>query len=282
MLHLLLFVQLLSPAVAAVRLIGGEAAPEAAWRSTVRLNSSCTGVKVGPRAFLTAAHCLQDGHNPVSAKYAPGEILLVQTHYSYEAAGPRVVTAYPHPSYALRLGQRATLGLGHNSVAFEAYDVGVVLVADDTPDIPVAELALDGVHSGETVVIGGFGCTQSTLNTAIGGDTFKVQTTDVLHGGLVRDAAGSLFGERFRNARRAEEFNFLTPGRGLRESAASLCPGDSGGPVYRPDGRVVGVNSQYIFNADAVRRHDGVSTANTHTRIDRVADWLRETLGKAE
>ena len=42
----------------------------------------------------------------------------------------------------------------------------------------------------------------------------------------------------------------LTPGRSLDSAEASLCPGDSGGPVYRDDrrgGTVVGINSYYSF-----------------------------------
>ena len=73
----------------------------------------------------------------------------------------------------------------------------------------------------------------------------------------------------------------ITPGkRGVRTSA-SLCPGDSGGPLYRTNGRadtIVGVNAYYSFAPEA-EDPKRVSVTNWHTRLDTdarngVGAWL--------
>jgi S1-C subfamily serine protease len=56
----------------------------------------------------------------------------------------------------------------------------------------------------------------------------------------------------------------------LDSTSASICPGDSGGPVYKESNQsVIGINSQYIFSDKS-----GVSYLNTHTRLSEVSDWI--------
>ncbi len=76
----------------------------------------------------------------------------------------------------------------------------------------------------------------------------------------------------------------MTAGPGARgaSAAAGLCPGDSGGPLYRKrDGgwAVVGVNSNYTLALEA-DDSVGLPITNWHTRLDGksrhdVATWLR-------
>jgi hypothetical protein len=74
---------------------------------------------------------------------------------------------------------------------------------------------------------------------------------------------------------------FFTPGKNLVATAASLCPGDSGGPVYRTNRTaetIVGVNAYYSFKPPS-EDGPGVSVTNWHTRLDSgarngVATWL--------
>lgn len=76
---------------------------------------------------------------------------------------------------------------------------------------------------------------------------------------------------------KAREFNFFTKGQKFDPSAPSLCPGDSGGPVYNLDGEIVGVNAQYTFKP---KDPSGVSYTNLHTKISAVADWLQNIISE--
>ncbi|HSO39905.1 MAG TPA: hypothetical protein VLT33_45570, partial [Labilithrix sp.] len=80
----------------------------------------------------------------------------------------------------------------------------------------------------------------------------------------------------------------LTPGASHPNGTASLCPGDSGGPVLLdhpvypggpgyPTNVVVGINADYTFNGS------GYSTFNIHTRLsdeapNYVGRWLQMVL----
>jgi hypothetical protein len=58
------------------------------------------------------------------------------------------------------------------------------------------------------------------------------------------------------------------PGTGTSQ-AGGLCPGDSGGALYREGtNRVVGVNASYTFLPDS-----NVPVTNWHTRLDGDARW---------
>ena len=75
----------------------------------------------------------------------------------------------------------------------------------------------------------------------------------------------------------------LTDGPGRSAKKSGLCPGDSGGPLYKqgPNGAlaVVGINSNYTF-APEDRDPAGLPVTNWHTRVDdgsshKVASWLK-------
>jgi len=76
----------------------------------------------------------------------------------------------------------------------------------------------------------------------------------------------------------------ITPGHAQDEKSASLCLGDSGGPLYladESDPRVVGVNSNYSFKTPEDESDlGGVSWADWHTRTslgsgNGIGEWLR-------
>jgi hypothetical protein len=65
----------------------------------------------------------------------------------------------------------------------------------------------------------------------------------------------------------------------LTAGKAGLCPGDSGGPLYRA-GAVVGVNANYTLRPDD-QDEVGLPVTNWHTRLDgnsrnHVGEWLSE------
>ncbi len=260
---------------AAPALIGGEVATSDALPSTLRLDGGCTAAKVAPRVVLTAAHCLVDHEAPhlIHADYVVGAKSRFQNHRGLDVQVP-VAGVFIHPSYLLRLAGRFTAGLSVAGVAFEAYDAAFLVLEQDLPEVPSAPLSFEPVLPGDEVEIGGWGCENSTMDGP-GERRLKTFTTRVIPTEVVPEDSLRSPLRPFRVPSRAAAFNFFTPGRTLEENAASICPGDSGGPVYR-GGSVVGVNAQYTFRDDSA-----ISSANLHARLSGVEAWAREILALA-
>lgn len=137
------------PAVDACNLLGGTAATSglsilngsacSADRSSVVLlnlrgigaGGQCTGTVVGPRAILTAAHCLDDGVSEVRVWLGP--------------PNPEIVAAsfVLYPGYVFNRP--------------DVYDVGVIFMNEDLPRNPVPILTSRDARSGETAIIAGWG-----------------------------------------------------------------------------------------------------------------------------
>jgi secreted trypsin-like serine protease len=256
---------LLPLAQAGEKLIGGRPATAEEFKSTVYIGGFCTASKIGAHTFLTAAHCMVNGATAtVNGNFTKGALISVTTHYG-PTAFLTVEEAFPHETYTTEMRRRAAAREATAGGAFKAYDIGLFTVVEETADIPVAEVDYLRVEADELVTIGGYGCEDDIFSRS-GQRQYKVATAKVIATEFVtRDNYG-------RDIKDVDFFNFYSAGLKQDASAASICPGDSGGPAYRDsNGAVVGVNSQYVFS-DA----SGVSFVNTHTRTSQVADWLLE------
>jgi hypothetical protein len=254
---------------AAIDLIGGKDAGKDEFRSTVYIKGSCTATKIAKRAFLLAAHCVINFKNAeIKHKYNGTGKIKIETHYgaSYKL---KVIGAFAHESYVSKFKDK----MGSNSSKFvtglNAFDIAVVTVNEDSPKIPVATIGLEYVKEGQSVTIGGYGCEDkvgSSFNFYK--PNYKISTTVVVGSKEIS------FDYHHRDNSRVMDFNFLTKGLGMDKSTASICPGDSGGPVYRrSDNALIGVNSYYIFKDSS-----GISLINLHTRISEVSEWVKTFL----
>jgi hypothetical protein len=263
----------LEPAEARGALVGGREVSSAEFPATVLINDGCTGAKVGPRLFITAAHCVHDSErNTVPV----GGLVRVTTKRAQVRSGDYLDLDLVdiHVMQGWLDACQAPCGANVLSAAHPS-DVALFEVAEDSPDIREAYVDISPVLPGDALVEVGYGCEDGY------GIAFDYANRRLKVEQVVALPAGSLLHEG-SYVWQGDEVNIaasyvITPG--LAHDGASLCPGDSGGPLYRDDAtqrRVVGINAYYTFPPGS-----GVATTNWHTRVDDesrygVATWLSE------
>ncbi len=297
-----------APARAADALIGGERAEVGEFPSTVLVMAeydvggpeplawpTCTAAKVGPRHLLIAAHCVvepdrESGTAGVRPQFAAGARIRI-------TSAPHLPSTFDAPTTALTVAQTsafpayvaaceadpATCGyVGGGSDS--APDVAVIEVTEDIAGVPSARVDLRPVLIGEPLAIQGFGCRDSVLTQETYQElelrwarTYAMPPDGSAYSDVFRDLTPAQYRER------VSPHYIVTPGPTLAADQGGLCPGDSGGPIYRRQGKndvVVGVNSSYGFAWDeAAQDWIPIPLTNWHTRLDaaageRVSAWL--------
>lgn len=265
-------------AAPAAALIGGHPDSDGRFGFVVSLAAGagrCSAAKIGPRTFLTAAHCVIDvpGGGLAPAFQAGGEVLISNR----TAPGPddyrrlRVTRTLLPPAFAAALGrlhayqqsQIADLRSRYTGAALDARvhhlqsqsrisdrfpDAALVRLAEDTPEIASVAVARGPLAAGAAVVLVGYGCEQATDLTA--GRPVPVRRS---------------WGESA--VIRVDAVNFYSYASQLRLGTPALCPGDSGGPVLHA-GRVVGVHGT-VWGLGAL----GSARSNMSVNLNGLADW---------
>jgi hypothetical protein len=164
-------------------------------------------------------------------------------------------------------------------------DVALIVLTEESASridqLPITPIDPTPVSDGEPVWIMGYGCEQGVDAAVLypeGNPRLKaVETATLAADSLIHDGM-------FIPAGRAGQIHgryTVTAGKLLDETSASLCPGDSGGPVYRQDGAaIIGVNAMYSF-VPRWRDLDRIAYTNWHTRLDdrttfAIGAWLQQ------
>lgn len=240
----------------------------------------CTAAKVGPRHFLTAAHCMYSG----PGAYHPAPIATI---HASELPAPmaisaaRVVKAPVHPTWLEACRRIRCTGHetgGGNDTPGRA-DIAMLVIDRDSPAIPVVKVLYEPVLPGTEVTLAGYGCTRG-INTG-GGDGLTYGVTRTSGPDLLRHP-GSLYASIADMT--AQSF-LITPGTKLDPAAPALCPGDSGGPLLtlvNGEWNLIGIASDYTFTG-RYEATGAVPMTNLHTRVDdqsmhKVGEWVRQNL----
>jgi len=236
------------------KLIGGTEADHGQFPSTIAL-PGCTGVKIGPYQFLTAAHCVVDSdtgtlappyrrdatlsvrHGARPAQVRPMKLTVAETriHHSYRSAFDKEL-----PNFIPQ------------ELREKVVDVAVVIVKDLSAGIPAAVIDTEAPPNGSAIIVSGYGC-ESEFSPLDGTIVARAENEIVENEEEPSPRTRLKWMATTVQGREGTLLNFRN--RYQPEPELKLCSGDSGGPVYRDDRvdgtqsknhsfrRVVGINS---------------------------------------
>lgn len=283
-----------SPQEVTQGLVGGEQVIEGKWDSAVfwatDSGGACSGAVVGPRHVLTAAHCVQafDTSRNVALGRLRGGLergkrLGITNRKVLDQGG----------GYAVNTIEEVTMHPGWMNDCLPGCPFDNSMSPPFPPDLAVIELQQEiperfvrakvmtaSVLAGTPVSIMGYGC-EGGVGQPMSGNVWRLKAFDTVVGNAQFMVHPSSF-VSYPLRTLYERHYVITPGLDLHQ-AASLCPGDSGGPLYLTDDTageiVVGVNAYYSFRSAT----NGISTTNAHTRLGRdnpsdTTQWLFKKL----
>lgn len=261
----MLFIALTQTAFASPDLINGRPVGDM-FRGVGMFNLGCTITKVGERQFITAAHCVNGKERALS--------LTFKDHFGVV----KVKSLHIHPSWIKDCAKFRCTGkeVGGPNMTQGRSDVAFINVVDLTPAIPVINILYQALNAGTEVAMVGGGCTGG-VEPGGRSDMRYAITQLVSHEAL--EYKHSLYA---KIADITGQSNWITHGYDRNKVHASLCPGDSGGPLLSKNSsdewEIVGIAADYTFNGPY---QDGAMTiTNLHTRLDdeslnNIGEWIR-------
>jgi hypothetical protein len=251
-------------------LIGGKKITDKAdYPSVISFVDNCTAAKVSEFHFLFAAHCVTDYEKAkINEAFQPGKKLFIQSHVLKNNLEVTIEKVFVFNEYYEKMREfLISKKLPPWFAGYFASDVALVKVKEKSLDLMIAEVDFSEVQDTEKLTIMGYGCDRAIGQMEKYTPTLKAQE--------VRSTNINPLKKSFEHdPELVFDINFLTEGIILNSNSASLCPGDSGGPVFK-ENKIVGVNSFYTFTINK-----NISYLNLHTRFNnqKVLEWMKTAL----
>lgn len=255
-------------------LINAEPAKKEDLPATVHLADGCTAAKIAPKMLLTAAHCVLD-LGTLDPKYGANKPIKLGDSKQHEVARVHV-----HPRW-MSVCADTLCSIAAVTLKIDAPDVAIVELKEDLADVSIAPVDEQPLKPGDDVILVGFGCTNG-VHVADRSTSGKLTTKEAKI--IAPEKAIHEGSPLVENNLAVYSGNYALTAGPARNEGAGLCPGDSGGPLYRrikDKLYVAGVNANYTLRPDD---QDGVGLpiTNWHTRLDkdsrnRVGAWIGAT-----
>lgn len=257
-------------------LIGGDVTQGQEIPATVGISQggrhACTAARVGPRHLLTAAHCVFSAGN-LTVHYDPTHDVELRLGDGRRVTY-KVKEAHVHPSWTSKCAE-TLCSVSAVTAKLDAADVAVLELEEEPQEVAVAAVDRAPLSPGDHVRLTGFGCTTG-VHVTDGNVATQLRTAD-------QDVVGPAAAVHDGSFVTAADEPIYSGNYALTAGTAGLCPGDSGGPLYRLGAgapTVVGVNANYTLLPDD-KDEVGLPVTNWHTRLDgtsrnHVGDWLSQ------
>ena len=209
--------------------IGGSHPQKGSYPSTVYMSTLgydfCSGVVVGKRMVLTAAHCVTGWTKSKMGENGSLDLVTNSMENSWDSINAPIKAVYVHPSWPEGFdvedkNSQQKYNISAKDIA-KIYDLAMIQFERDL-DLPVATIDTSPIKIGESATFGGFGCRNDR-----------------------QEGRGTLY-VALKKIEKYSQNDLVSGQKNVNDGQnSSICNGDSGGPVYRgtSQNRVVGINS---------------------------------------
>ncbi|MBT4790332.1 MAG: trypsin-like serine protease [Halobacteriovoraceae bacterium] len=234
-------------------------------------SSACTATKIAENYLITAAHCFH------GQKIEALGVSTLSVNPSFDFSPLEFEQVFMHPDFE----KLSVEDVESVSPTFSTPDIAIVKVipSEEFKKIKIVSIDYDYIEESEVIEFWGYGC-QETLNDISGYVATRKKAVTVTVGESSMQEGYGVYTDFYRNfSKDAYEVSIFTVGKSKDSSKASLCLGDSGGPVIR-NNKIVGINSNYTFDdLSAEGTESGISYLNLHSRLSFVSTWIKQIVG---
>lgn len=245
------------------------------YPAAINIKNWCGATKIGPRTFITAAHCVFDYPsntiNPIMAKGATIEITanpLPAFGVGFESVTIEFVEIAPKH----RAGCAAA-PCDFGSMLAAGPDVAIFRVNRTTPLIQTAAIDYAPVPDGTALAMTGAGCEDyNNLSVRVPSDQLTYPFGRLSYHRTSAEPAATVAptGVSYNPAH-----EIYTAGYALNAANAGLCEGDSGGGLFYDDSiglTLLGVNSARGGSNPILST--SATAINFHARLSALQSWI--------